>query len=560
MRRNTRVRLVTAAVSVAGALSLAACQGQGGSSGATGSTGSASSTFVMVEQPSGPLTRNFNPFNTSNAGYVQGTQALVYEPLVQFNLYKPGQEYPWLAQSYDWSDGGKTLTFHLRSGVTWTDGKPFTSADVAFTYNLLKKYPALNTTGVDISSVAAPDASTVVLTFPTPAYVSLFYVASVSIVSEHLWSTVADPTTFDDPNPVGTGPYTLTSFNQQGWEMTKNPSYWQAGKPSIDKIQVPIFNSPSSAQLALTQGKLDWAGIFVNNIDKAFASKDPKHFTYWQPANSTVTIMPNVAQGPLSDVAVRQAVSAAMDRKQISDAGSQGQEPPALTGTGLVLPNQDSYITPETKGYALTSDVAKAKSILEAAGYTMGGDGYYAKNGTQLSFNLEQPSNYADFMTDAQVAAAQLKEAGIKVNVDGVSVQKYTADLANGTFDAAVHTGVPGPTPFYQYDSWLNSKNTAPIGQAASSNYSRFSSPEVDKLLATYSSTNDTKVQADAINSIAKVVATQLPVIPLLYGASWSQFNTTRFTGFPSQDNPYMMPAPASPYAEYVVLQLKPVG
>lgn len=538
----------------------------GTSAGGTGSGGGTASgggsTLTMVIQPSGPLTRNFNPFNPNNAGITQGTQAFVYEPLVQFNLAKTGQEYPWLAKSYEWSKDGKTLTFHIQTGVTWSDGKPFTAADVAFTFNLMQKFPALNTSGIKTTSAKATDESTVVLTFASASFVDFYYIASVGIVPEHIWSSIADPSTFADPDPVGTGPYTLTSFNQQGWEMTKNPNYWQKGKPAIDKIRVPIFNSAPSAVLALAQGQVDWGGLFVTNIDTAFAAKDKTHNTYWQPGYSTVTIIPNLQDGrPLADVAVRQAISTALDRSQISKAATQGQAPPAASATGLVLPAQQNFITAATQGFTLTPDVAKAKSILEQAGYKMGGDGFYQKpSGGDLAFSLEQPSNYADFMTDAQVAAQQLKAVGIKVTVNGVSVQKYTADVANGTFDAAIHTGVSGPTPYYQYNYWLNSKFSAPAGKPATSNFSRWNDPATDKLLNDYASTNDPKAQAAAIDGIAQTMATKLPVIPLLYGAAWAQMNTKKFTGYPTAANPYMLGWPVSPSSEYTVLQLKPAS
>jgi peptide/nickel transport system substrate-binding protein len=430
---------------------------------------------------------------------------------------------------------------------------------VAYTYNLLIKNASLNTTGLDTLTATATNPTTAVLTFPKASFTQLYFIASVPMVPEHIWSKISNPTTYADPDPIGTGPYTLTTFNAQGWSMTANPSYWQKGKPAIKTVQVPIFNSAASATLALQQGKLDWSGNFITNINTVFKAKNPKNFSYWQPGYSTVTILPNTTAFPLNDVAVRQAVSTALDRKQISQAGTQGQEPPALNGSGIVEPSQSSYVTSDLKQYDYSPDVAKAKSILTAAGYTMGKDGYFvAPNGKQLAFSLEQPSNYADFMTDAQVASTQLKAAGINVTVDGVSVQKYTADVANGTFQAAIHTGIAGTTPYYQFDSWLASSLTAPIGKPAASNYTRFKSPEVDALLAKYASSNDTTTQAQAITAIGKIVATQLPVIPLLYGAAWAQFNDTRFTGFPSADNPYMLGAPTSPYSEYTILQLKP--
>ena len=107
---------------------------------------------------------NFNPFLPTSALNAYSAVSMIYEPLVQFNILKEGSTYPWLATAWTWSDGDKTLTFKLRDGVKWTDGQPFTSADVVFTFELMKKYAALNVNGVDFASITAPDDKTVVMT------------------------------------------------------------------------------------------------------------------------------------------------------------------------------------------------------------------------------------------------------------------------------------------------------------------------------------------------------------------------------------------------------------
>src|SRR6185312_5737739 len=111
------------------------------------------------------------------------------------NAMKPGTVYPWLAKSYTFSPDGKTVTFHLQPNVKWNDGKAFSSADVAFTFNLLKQNKAINTNGINPTNVATPDKNTVVLTFDTPQYTNLFYIGSAYIVSQHIWSKVSDPST-----------------------------------------------------------------------------------------------------------------------------------------------------------------------------------------------------------------------------------------------------------------------------------------------------------------------------------------------------------------------------
>ena len=110
--------------------------------------------------------------------------------------------------------------------MKWSDGQPLTAADVAFTYNLVKKYADINLDGLDISSVSSA-GDTVTVNFPSPQYMNLEYIAGEAILPQHIWSTVGDPGKFTDPKPIGTGPYTLGSFSSQGITMTANPSYWQ---------------------------------------------------------------------------------------------------------------------------------------------------------------------------------------------------------------------------------------------------------------------------------------------------------------------------------------------
>ena len=119
------------AVGAAGLLAagLAACSSSNSSSGSAGSsTGAATTgkTLVMESSPESTITQTFNPFVPTGAPWGMGATGLIYEPLIQFNLVAPPKYYPWLATSYAWSNGGKTLTFAIRQGVKWNDGQPFT--------------------------------------------------------------------------------------------------------------------------------------------------------------------------------------------------------------------------------------------------------------------------------------------------------------------------------------------------------------------------------------------------------------------------------------------------
>ena len=131
---------------------------------------------------------------------------MIYEPLLFFNTAKAGSVQPWLATSYAWSNGGKSITFQLRHGVTWSDGQPFTSADVAYNFNLRKSSPALNGFGLPIAGATASGAYAVTLNFTSPAYTKLYLIAGKTfIVPEHIWKTISNPTTALTAHPVGTG-------------------------------------------------------------------------------------------------------------------------------------------------------------------------------------------------------------------------------------------------------------------------------------------------------------------------------------------------------------------
>ena len=183
---HRKLAAVTAAALLAAGA--AAC----GSSSSTGSStsnsnSSASGTLTMESSPESTITQAFNPFVPTQAIFGMGADGLIYEPLLQFNIASPPKYYPWLATSYKWSNGGKTVTFAIRPGVKFNNGTPMTPADVVFTYNLVKANKAINLAGLNISSVSA-SGNNVTLTFPTSQYTNLQSIAGVPILPQAIWS------------------------------------------------------------------------------------------------------------------------------------------------------------------------------------------------------------------------------------------------------------------------------------------------------------------------------------------------------------------------------------
>jgi len=567
-QRTTARKVATAATTVgAFALALAACGGHSTTTTTkttkTSTSSSSSAVLTMESSPSGPVTRDFNPFSPTSADNILGATNLIYEPLYQWDLVKPGTMYPWLATGYKWSNGGKTITFTIRKGVTFTNGEPFNAGDVAFVFNLLKKYPAINSGGLPIASASAPNATTAVVNFTSPSYTLLYYITSTYMVPENQWKNV-NPQTYADPNPIGTGPYVLKTFTPEGITLTKNTHYWQTGKPYIQTIEFPVYDSNTSANLALEQGTLDWAGNFVSNIRRTYVAKDPSTHKYWDAPEAPQVLTFNLTKFPFNSLAVRKAVAVGVDRELISSEGESGQLPPAVgpgSLTGLTLPNDDSYLTPATRKYTTEYSTSACKSTLESAGWKMGSNGYFVSpSGRTLAFIILGPSPYTDMITDDQIMAAELKKCGMDATVRGESVAAWTAALDDGTFQASMAFGDGGPTPYYAYYGWLDSALTAPIGKAASGDYERFDSPQADAYLSQFASTDSPSAQKAAIVGLEKIVATQLPIIPLVYGVFWDEYDTAHFTGWPTPSDPFAPGGPAAPYNEVTILHLRPVS
>ena len=200
-------------------------------------------------------TRNFNPLVPSALFPSAGG---IYEPLLIFNRVK-GAYVPWLATSYTWSADNTKLTFAIRAGVKWSDGRPFTARDVAFTFDL-RRQSALDTRRVwdFLSDVKAIDDATVELTFRRAYIPGLVFVGHQVIVPEHIFKEVPDVSRFANENPVATGPFTVVKLFEPGvYELGRNEAYWQPGKPAIAGLRVPAFASNEQATRALIAGQLD---------------------------------------------------------------------------------------------------------------------------------------------------------------------------------------------------------------------------------------------------------------------------------------------------------------
>lgn len=561
-----RFRLAIAFFSLLTALSivLAACGGGGNTT-----TTSRATTLRVLSAPGQTNPDFFNPYFNTNQGGDFGAQGLLYEVLYFTNLYN-GQTTPWLASSYSYSTDLTQLTFHLRPGVKWSDGRALTSQDVVFTFNLMQQYPALDQNGVLplIKSIAAPDNSTVVFTLQHPDSTALFRIGGqVYIVPQHVWSGISGtPAKFaNDSNPVGTGPYLLNHFDPNLITYKVNPNYWGT-KPAVQTIQVPSIKDNTTAITDMIQGNLDWMGTgWQPAYDSLYTQKDPTHNQTWFAASNTVMLYLNLDKAPFNNLLVRKAINAAINRDQLPQGVAQYAK--AANPTGVITPTLNSWISPQYQSANFPYSASQAGSYLQQAGYTKGGDGFYHdSSGKEFSMTVDVVNGWSDWDQDVQFIVNDLKAAGINASINSESgyVPYYTA-ISTGNYDAAISWTNSGPTPYYPYQAMLSSTNSAPPGKAiAGTNFERWDattsngySAQTDKLITQYEESSDVNVQKQAIAGIEDIIVSQLPVIPLTVNVYWDEFTTKNWTGWPDASNPYDSGAPYNmPDAENVILHL----
>jgi peptide/nickel transport system substrate-binding protein len=492
--------------------------------------------------------RNFNPFSPDALG---STNTALYEPMMIYNK-SIGELVPWLATGYSWSADNITLTFKIREGVKWSDGQPFTAKDVLFTFDMLRNNPALSGSGSGVlseyvDSFTSPDDYTIVFNFKSIYTAALYDIANQIIVPEHIWKDVQDPLTWTNDNPVASGPFTeITKFEAQIYVLEKNPYYWQAGKPYFQGIRYPAFADNDAANLALAKGELDWAGNFVPDIENTYVAKDPTNFHYYFVGGDAVLLYINLTLKPFDRPEVRKAISMGIDRQMIVETAMFNYVPPAdATGLG------DTYSVWKdpaavAAGTWVNYDAAAANAALDAAGLTKGSDGIRVdQDGKQMKYTLIVPSGWTDWISAAQIITQNMGDLGITITLDTPEENTDITQVSQGDFEWAILWGSGGPTPYNFYRGQMSKISVLPVGEVANENFLRYVNPEADTLLEQFAKTSDIAQQKQIINQIEMLFVNNAPALPLFPGPDWYEYNTTRFTGFPSADDPY---APGVPY------------
>jgi peptide/nickel transport system substrate-binding protein len=519
----------------------------------TSATAKAAAHTCLVLAGSGDpaFARNFNPYTATSQPSGAIVRGAFYEPLIITTAAGGGHQYPWLAQSWKWSNGGKTLTLSIRHGVKWSDGKALTSADVVYSLLAGRQDKVMDTIGItrpetNVRSIKAKGAYGVVINLKTPD--SQFIAVTLNgafVVPQHIWSKVSDPSTFTNSSPVGSGPFNVvTRFTTQDYVFSKNTHYWLAGAPKIPCIEYVQAASNDAALAQIQSGAVDWTHNFVPNVDTAYESKDPAHFhSFYATTAFAQSLVFDDTQYPYSIVAFRKALSLAIDRNSVSKLGEYGYGPPtdALGLTG-VFP---TWYTPALKAAAKaasTYNPTAAKALLTGAGFTYKGNQLIDPHGNPVNLDIHVISGWSDWVASDQIIAKNLQAIGIDSN------EKLEPDW-NGWYPNAAATKTPtllwqlaaSGSPFGYFQANLSPASVTPSGtdSTATGNWAHFADPSSQPILDKWRTSLDPKQQQKYFVSLANLFLKSQPIIPIYIGPRWSTYSTKYFHCFTSPKNFY---------------------
>ena len=497
---------------------------------------------------------NWNPFVPWNA--VDGTIGLIYETLFTYDPLK-GELEPWLAECGKWIDS-KTYKIRLRQGTTWQDGKPLTSADVKFTFELAKKYKALYYSGLWewLESIETPDDRTVIFHFTQPRYHNwLITLYTVAIVPEHVWKDKTQDEILSTANeyPVGSGPYKAESWDQDKMVFVRNESWWGIkyfGKPAPKRVvHIKIFSNNVALGMIL-KGELDWSGFFLPGIPRLIKAYGGLLTWYDHPpymlSDNVAYLFMNVHKPPMDNPKFRRAVAFAINVDEIVKRVFEEQVRKARPSGYLPIPAWDKFYSEEIdKEYGFNYNPIKARRLLDEAGIVdKDGDGWRdLPDGKPFKLEIIVPYGWTDWMESIKIIAKNLNAVGINAEAKFPDFGKYWEDLTKGNFDMAINNfgSQVSMTPWTLYNYVVH----YPITDAMyDGNFGKYENEELFNLLDEINKTPLSEEQKlkELFSKAQKILLTEMPAVPLWYNGLWYHANTTYWKNWPNEKNPYAYP------------------
>ena len=428
---------------------------------------------------------------------------LVYNGLVRYDkdLHVEGE----LAKSWEISKDNRTITFHLRKGVKWQDGAPFTSADVLFTYKVYvdpKTPTAYAERFKQVEKAAAPDPYTFRVTYRKPLAPALIS-WGIGILPKHLLAGKDITKSPLSRHPIGTGPYRFVKWVPgQEIVLEANPDYFE-GKPYIHRVVYRIVPDESTMFLELLSGGLDMMTLtplqYSRQTDTPAFRRRYKKYRYL--ASSYTYLGYNLRRPMFQDRRVRRALAYAINKKELVDGVLLGL---GEVATGPYKPGTWPY-DPNVKRYPYNP--AKARKLLAEAGWhDSDGDGILDKNGKPFAFTIVTNQGNDQRIKTAEIIQRRFREVGVAVKLRVIEWASFLKDFINpGNFDATI-LGWTIPSDPDAYNVWESSKT-----KPGELNFIGFKNAEVDALLEKGRRTFDLKKRKKIYHRFQEILAEEQP-------------------------------------------------
>jgi peptide/nickel transport system substrate-binding protein len=499
----------------------------------------------------------------TGATHQMGNNALL-EPLYYYSAFAD-EWIPWLATDYKYNDDFTELVITLRDGVEWSDGEPFTADDVVFTLQMLIDNAPLLRNSAEVKewvkSVTAVDDLTVQIVFNSPkprfmfSHLAFKFDTGIYIIPEHIYKDVEDVAAYKgyDPAaglPVGTGPYKIVEWTTQQKFMDLREDWWAAKTgfaelPAVERmVFIPYSDDTRMVQQVVNNEVDSTLSLHATTISQAVAEnpkiithtgrEKPYGYTDWW----TTSIWFNHADGPFTTKEMRWAVSYSIDRQQMVDVALEG----AGTLTELPFPYYKPLepffeaAKPLLQKYPTNEfNLDKAAALMEGQGYAKDGEGFWAKDGARVPTSI---AGWQVFTDIGPVIAEQLRQAGF--DAEFVTPADTGTRESDGTQKIWLNGhGGSINDPFDTLD-FYTSKYYAPVGQPTSQN-SRFQNAEYDSILKEMATkSKDDPTYMDLYLSALEIYLDNLIDAPIQQFMHYIPMNTTYWTGWPTQDDPYV--------------------
>ncbi len=460
-----------------------------------------------------------NAYNTSFPIGVVATN--IFDGLITFDEQQRPQ--PSLATSWTVSDDGKTITFKLRQGVKWHDGKEFTSADVQFSaMEIWKKiHPRGRNTFAAITSVDTPDKYTAVFRLSHPSLVifSSLNANEGQILPRHLYEGTDILKNPYNLKPIGTGPFRFKEWQRgQYIVLERNPSYWEPNKPYLDRLIFRVIPDASSRAAALESGDAQYAPfdqVPLSDVKRIAALPNlaiSLDGYAWQSAY--VFLEFNLRNPVLQNIKVRQAIAHAIDKQALINTVWYGLGKPA---TGPIPSSLKTFYTADGVPQ-YNFDPAKAEKLLDEAGYPRKADG------VRFRLNQEYQNFHETFKNNAEFIRQALKRVGIEVTIRNRDIAGHLkAVYTDHDFD--INTGRWVPTLDPEVGSFRHYWSKAIATGVPWTNASGYNNLKFDKLIESIQVEPNAKKRVELFHQFQRLAETDLPVIPLIEQANFTVYN-----------------------------------